>query len=86
MLEDLKEAWIFDFKAAMIGISTYLKFAFATAALVCLEFWGWNVFVFMSSYISVTTNSSMAAILSFMITIYSIPLGMSIAVSVVVGI
>jgi Na+-driven multidrug efflux pump len=83
--ESIREAWIFNFREAMVGIGTYIRIAVATGALVCLEFWGWNLFVFMSAYISVDTTSSMTAVLSFMITIYTIPLGMSIAVSVIVG-
>ncbi len=85
-MEDIKEAWHFDVKEAMVGMKEYLKLAFLTAGLVCLEFWSWNVFVFMSSYISVNTNSAMTGVTTLMITLYTFAFGMSVATSVVVGI
>jgi hypothetical protein len=61
-MPSVKEAWHFDVREAMIGMRSYLKLAITTAALVCLEFWSWNIFVFMSSYISVITNSAMTGV------------------------
>jgi Na+-driven multidrug efflux pump len=39
----------------------------------------------MSGFISVNTNSAMTAVVSFMMTIYTIPFGMGVAASIVVG-
>lgn len=58
LMSDIKEAWFFSFSEACVGMKSYMVMAFYSAALVCLEFWSWNVFVFMSSFISVTTNSA----------------------------
>jgi MATE family multidrug resistance protein len=54
-LKELKESWFFPDKSCfnIRGLIEFLKFGIPSAAMLCLEWWSFELMTFLSGYISV---------------------------------
>ena len=57
-LPELKEAWFFPTRDSFKGIGGYLKVAFPSMLMGCLEWWTFEIQTFFASFISVEVTGA----------------------------
>jgi len=57
-LENLKESWFLPTRDCFVGLFEFLKIGIPSAAMLCLEWWSYEIMTLLAGYISV---SAMAA-------------------------
>jgi multidrug resistance protein, MATE family len=70
---------------SLIRIYDYLKMAVPSAIMFCADWLGFHVLILYSSYIDLTSLNANVALFNFVTLILSIPTGISIATTVLVG-
>lgn len=70
---------------SLIRIYDYLKMAVPGAIMFCADWLGFHVLILYSSYIDLTSLNANVALFNFITLILSIPTGISIATTVLVG-
>jgi MATE family multidrug resistance protein len=51
--KDLKESWFMPDWSTLRGINEYLKLGIPSTAMICLEWWSFEVMILIAGYISV---------------------------------
>jgi Na+-driven multidrug efflux pump len=82
---DIREAFFFPTKECFTGLWRYLKVGIPSAALMCLEFWCYELLTFISCYLSVEETATQIIVVNLVYIFYSFCCGIGIAASALVG-
>jgi MATE family multidrug resistance protein len=74
-VKSLKQSWFFPNRDSFTGLWDYLKIGVPSAALLCLEWWSFELMTLLAGYISVEAMAAQVILLNISMTFFMIPLG-----------
>jgi MATE family multidrug resistance protein len=74
-LKEIKESWFLPDKTCFIGLLEFLKFGIPSAAMLCIEWWSFEIMSFLSGYISVNAMAAQVIVVNISFVFFMIPMG-----------
>jgi MATE family multidrug resistance protein len=83
--KELQEAWIMPDWSTIRGINDYLKLGIPSSAMLCLEWWSFEIMILIAGYISIKASATAIIVYNTNTIFLMFPSGLSTATAALVG-